>query len=435
MRHRREPDFNGDMAGDKAAGRRMRVLVVSQYYWPESFRINEVVHSLRERGCQVTVLTGQPNYPQGKIFDGYRAMGLGAQQHASGYTIYRVPLMPRGRAGAVGLSLNYLSFVLGGSLLGSWLLRRQHFDTIFVFGVSPILQAIPAIVLKWLTGAKLVTWVQDLWPQGLEATGFVRNQRLLALVGLIVRWIYRRSDLLLVQSEAFVAPVRAMAGQTKVLYHPNPGELAFDQNFAQRPPALKLEPGFNVVFAGNLGTVQALGTILDAAELLRAHRQVRFVLVGSGSRSQWLQQEVTRRRLENVRLAGRFDPDCMPAILAQASALLVSLVRSPIMGQTVPSKMQVYLAAGKPVIASLDGEGARVLDESAAGVSCPAEDPQALAAAVVRLSAMPAEELQRLGDAGVAYYRKHFEPGLLADKLVALFADLTAANNGYIENG
>jgi glycosyltransferase involved in cell wall biosynthesis len=406
----------------------MRVLVLSQYYWPESFRINEVVESLQCAGCDVTVLTGQPNYPQGEVFAGYNAAGFGAQQHEAGYSIYRVPLVPRGRGGAGGLVANYLSFVLSASVLGPWLLRKQRFDVIFVYAPSPIIQAIPAVWLAFLKRAKLVTWVQDLWPQSLEATGFVRSRRVLTMVDVLVRWIYRRCDLLLVQSQAFIPPVQAMAGKTPVQYHPNPGELAFSQTQPLGVPALLMEPGFNVVFAGNLGTVQALGTVLDAAELLRPQADVRMVLVGSGSRSEWLQQEVLRRQLNNVQFAGRFAPEAMPGILGQASALLVSLVRSPIMRQTVPSKVQAYLAAGKPIIASLDGEGARVLEESGAGVSCPAEDAVALAEAVLRLRAMPSDELQRMGEAGLVYYKQNFDPAALATRLVQLFPEVLAGN-------
>ena len=402
----------------------MRVLVLSQYFWPESFRITEVVESLRRVGCHVTVLTGQPNYPQGEVFEGYRAAGFGVQQHEAGYSIYRVPLVPRGRRGAAGLVANYFSFVLSATLLGPWLLRNQQFDVIFVYAPSPIIQAIPAVWLAFIKRAKLVTWVQDLWPQSLEVTGFVRNQKLLNIVAVLVRWIYRHSALLLVQSQAFIPPVKAMAGETPVQYHPNPGELAFDQAALLGPMALVLEPGFNVVFAGNLGTVQALGTVLDAAELLLSHADVRWVLVGSGSRSKWLQQEVVRRKLVNVQLAGRFAPEAMPCILAQASVLLVSLARSPIMSQTVPSKMQAYLAAGKPIIASLDGEGARVLEESGAGVSCPAEDAAALAEAVLRLGTIPHAELLRMGEAGKNYYKQHFDPAVLAAKLLKHFTEV-----------
>ena len=401
----------------------MKILIFSQYFWPETFRINEVVQSLREIGCEVSVLTGQPNYPDGEVPPGYSSTALWTQMR-KGLTIHRVPLVPRRR----GLILNYLSFVLSAAVFGPWLLRDQRFDMILVYAPSPILQAIPAVWLAWLKGARLVTWVQDLWPQSLEATGFVRNRRLLAMVAELVRWIYRRCDLLLVQSQAFIPPVKAMAGRTPVQYHPNPGELAFDQMQPLGPPALVLDPGFNVVFAGNLGTVQALGTVLDAAELLMSYPDVRIVLVGSGSRSEWLQQEVARRQLGNIKLAGRFAPEAMPGILAQASALLVSLVRCPIMSQTVPSKVQAYLAAGKPIIASLDGEGSRVLEESDAGVSCPAEDAVALAEAVLRLRAMPSNELQCMGEAGQLYYKQHFDPAVLARRLAQIFSEVLAGN-------
>lgn len=405
----------------------MKVLVLSQHYWPESFRVNEVVLSLRQAGCDVSVLTGQPNYPDGRVFDGYLARGMGRDRHAEGYSIYRVPLVPRGRSGSLRLVLNYLSFLVSASVLGPWLLRGQRFDVVFVYATSPILQVIAAIVLKRLKGAQLVTWVQDLWPQALEVTGFVRNRRVLETVASVVRWIYRHSDLLLVQSRASIADVQSMAGGTPVVYHPNPGELAFGQALVVTgDPVLVLEPGFNVVFAGNLGTVQALDTVMDAAELLRAHRDVRLVLIGSGSRSEWLQQEISRRALDNVRLAGRFAPQAMPAIMAQASALLVSLARGPTLNQTVPSKVQAYLAAGRPIVACLDGEGARVVEEAGAGVACPAEDAEGLAGAILRLQAASSEDLQRMGGAGRSYYEQHFEPAALADRLVERFREVSA---------
>jgi len=407
----------------------MKVLILSQHFWPETFRINEVAESLQCAGCEISILTGQPNYPDGNVFAGYRACNTKRQEHA-GYTIHRVPLMPRGRGTSVRLALNYLSFLGSACLFGPWLLRGKRFDIVFVYGTSPILQAIAGIVLKHLKRARLVIWVQDLWPQSLEVTGFVRNRRLLGAVAAVVRWIYRRSDLLLVQSRAFVSAVAAMAAGTPVEFHPNPGELAFTQAQPPGPPALELDPGFNVVFAGNLGTVQALDTVLDAAELLMPLADVRFVLVGSGSRSAWLQQEVARRGLHNVSLAGRFAPHEMPGIMAQASALLVTLVRSPIMSQTVPSKVQAYLAAGRPVIAALDGEGAKVIAESGAGLACPAQDAPALAAAVRHLHVATPQVRQQMGEAGRRYYEQHFEPDLLARRLAARFEQLVAQRSG-----
>jgi len=398
----------------------MKVLILSQHFWPESFRINEVAQSLVEQGCEVTVLTGKPNYPEGRLFAGYRVGGI-QRERREGFEIVRVPLLPRGTGGAGKLVLNYLSFLFCASALGPWALRGRRFDVIFVYGTSPILQAIAADVLKWFKGATLVTWVQDLWPDSLEMTGFVKNRRLLDAVAVVVRWIYRRCDLLLVQSRAFLAPVRAMAGTTPVDYHPNPGDRESPTGAIGVTTKLQLNPGFNIVFAGNLGTVQALDTVLDAAELLGPDSGVRWVLIGSGARSAWLSEQVRQRGLAQVDLPGRFESAQMPAIFAQADALLVSLIRGPAMSLTIPSKIQAYLAAGRPVLASMDGEGAHVVQEAGAGLVSPAEDARALADAALKLQRLSSSKRRAMGEAGRRYYAAHFEPTLLAQALVAQF--------------
>jgi glycosyltransferase involved in cell wall biosynthesis len=304
------------------------------------------------------------------------------------------------------------------------MLRGQRFDVILVYAPSPILQAIPGIFLKRRLHASLVTWIQDLWPESIAVAGFVSNRWLLARVASLVRWIYRRCDLLLVQSEAFVPAVESMAGGVPVRYQPNPGELTSGISAAAVDAGITLAPGFNVVFAGNFGTVQALDTVLDAAERLLSHPDVHIVLVGSGSRQNWLVEQVASRRLTNIRFVARLPPEAMPAVFLQASALLATLVRSPIMSKTIPSKVQAYLASGRPIIASLDGEGARVVAEAGAGLTCAAEDSAALAAGILRLRAMSQGELAQMGEAGRAYYRKNFDPGVLTKKLLAHFRDL-----------
>ena len=402
----------------------MRVLILSQYFWPESFRINEVAESLRRAGCEIAVLTGQPNYPDGKVFSGYRASSSKREQHPTGYTIYRVPIVPRGSAKGWQLAANYLMFVVSASLRGRWLLRGRRFDVILVYAPSPILQAIPGIFLKRPLRAALVTWIQDLWPESIAVAGFTSNRWLLARVGSLVRWIYRRCDLLLVQSEAFLPVVESMAGGVPVRYQPNPGELPSGVSPVGADAPITLEPGFNVVFAGNFGTVQALDTVLDAAERLLCLPDIHIVLVGSGSRHRWLVEQVASRELTNIRFVARLPPEAMPAVFLQASALLATLVRSPIMSMTIPSKVQAYLASGRPIIASLDGEGARVVAEAGAGFTCAAEDSAALADVILQLRATPEAERQRMGEAGRAYYRKHFDPGVLTQRLLAHFRDL-----------
>ncbi len=397
-------------------------MIFSQHFWPETFRINEVAHSLKHDGHEIDILTGQPNYPEGRVFKGYHAWRMGRDQFQD-MQIHRVPLVPRGTGSALRLVLNYLTFICSSTLLAPWLLRRRQYDVIFVYATSPVLQAIGAIVLAKLKGARLVIWVQDLWPESLQATGFVKNHFALSVVGTVVRWIYRKADLLLVQSEAMIDRVSAMAPSTPVRYHPNPGDNAGTLAAAGHA-ALTLDPGFNIVFAGNLGVSQSLETILSAAEQLVPMADIRFVLIGSGSRGQWLADEVGRRNLTNVQMPGRFPPEAMPGLLAQASALLVSLSRSPIFALTVPSKVQAYLAAGKPIIASLDGEGARTVHLAGAGLSAPAEDATSLAQAIISLYRLPEVKRWEMGQAGRKYYHAHFEPGTLAVKLSELFIDV-----------
>ncbi|OYV48689.1 MAG: glycosyltransferase WbuB, partial [Burkholderiales bacterium 21-58-4] len=167
----------------------MNILIVSQYFWPEGFRINDIARSLVERGCKVDVLTGKPNYPEGTIFPGYAAWGC-AYEEWNGASLFRVPLFPRGVKGTWGLVANYLSFVLSGVVLGPWMLRHRKYDVVFVCGLSPILLAIPAVFIAAIRHLKLVLWVQDLWPDSLSATGHVRSPRILRAVASVVRWIY-----------------------------------------------------------------------------------------------------------------------------------------------------------------------------------------------------------------------------------------------------
>ncbi|RUY28917.1 glycosyltransferase WbuB [Mesorhizobium sp. M7A.F.Ca.US.001.04.1.1] len=399
----------------------MRVLVVSQHFWPETFRINEVVESLRSCGCDVEVLAGQPNYPHGQIFEGYRALGAGTQIHPSGYLIHRVPVATRGRGGGLRRVLNYLSFVASGSIIGPYLTRSKRYDIVFVYANSPILQGLVGAAFRQFKGAAHVIWVQDLWPDNLEETGFVRSRQVLAAVETVTRFIYQRSDLILAQSRGFIAKIRNVAGDAvPIAYHPNPGDLDLTEHISATVSPLDLSRGFNVVFAGNLGSAQALETILDAATSIK-DPEVKIVLVGSGSRSEWLRAEIERLALTNVMLVGRFSPEKMPGIFSQASALLVTLNRAKGLALTVPSKIPTYLAAGRPILACLDGEAADIIRDAKAGLTVPAEDSIALAQAIMQLKGLPAEAREAMGTAGRAFFNQHFAPGPLALELVEHF--------------
>lgn len=400
----------------------MKILVLSQYFWPESFIINDIVRTLDEQGHEVVVATGKPNYPDGKIFEGYQAKGVQRDRYLDRIDVVRVPLWPRGAGGARNLVLNYLSFVLAGLFYLPWFLRKREFDAIVVFAPSPILQAIPAIALKWIKRARLALWVQDLWPESLAATGFVRNRHALRMVGWLVRGIYRCCDTLLVQSRAFVEPVARYAARDKIVYFPN----SMDSRRMSQAPALPealadlMDKHFCVVFAGNLGTAQALDTLVEAACQLRDDAGMRLVLVGSGSRLAWLEAQKQALGLDNLVLAGRFPMEAMPAIFERSDVLLVSLSDQDIFAQTVPSKIQAYLAAGRPIAASLNGEGARVVMEAGAGLASPAEQPEALVHNLRQLRSMKAEAREQMGQAGRDYFDQHFEMSAQVQRLVQI---------------
>lgn len=395
----------------------MKLLIISQYFWPEEFRINEVGKSLLDKGVEIEVLTGKPNYPRGEIFTGYRAWGCQRETH-QGINISRIPLLARGDGGW-RLALNYLSFVVSGLIFAPWMLRKKKFEVIFIYAPSPILQAIPAIFLGWLKGCPVVLWVQDLWPESLSATGHVQNQIVLKLVEYVVRFIYRHTDLILVQSRAFEVPVRALASDTPIAYYPNSVSDTFAMPATVALPAVEgLDAGFTVMFAGNVGTAQAVEVIVEAALLLKEHSEIHFVVLGEGSRWDWMRSEAQRLELSNLYLPGRFPIETMPSFMQKASVLLVTLADQEIFRSTIPSKVQAYLAAGRPILACLDGEGANLVTAAGAGLAVPAEDVPALAAAVLRLYRMPKQELESMGVRGRLYYAQHFSHDKLVDQLI-----------------
>jgi glycosyltransferase involved in cell wall biosynthesis len=404
----------------------LRILVLSQHFWPEQFRINSFVEDLRRAGAEVIVLTGQPNYPSGRVFDGYRARGIQVERHPRGYEIFRVPLIPRGKSGAVRLILNYLSFLFAAMIAGPVLLRERRIDVVFVYATSPVFQGIAGLVLRRFKRSPVVLWVQDLWPHVLVSTGFVRNRRVLSLIESAVSALYRRVDLILAQSEAFAEAIRPHAGKVPVAYFPNPGDLS---DGPRHEPAVRLPEGFNVVFAGNLGRAQALDTVVEAATLLGGESDVRIILFGSGAMEDWIREQIAQRGLDNLVLAGRVPPEAMPGVYSQASAVLLTLANDEMLSKTVPSKLQSYLGAGVPVIAAAMGEPARVVRESGGGIECPPEDPAALAASIRKLASMPRSTTETMRRRGREYYEAHFEPRRLAEALLEQLRTLVHEHN------
>jgi glycosyltransferase involved in cell wall biosynthesis len=402
----------------------MRVLLVSQYIWPERFSINDIARSLVDKGIELEVLTGKPNYSGGKISPGYRAWDL-QREHYEGIQVNRIPLFPRG-SGGWRLALNYLSFIFSGLLFAPWLLRRKKFDVIFIYAPSPILQALPALFIGRLKSCPVVLWVQDLWPDSLSATGHVKNNWVLKSVELAVRFIYRHTDLILVPSRAFEAPVRKLEADTPIEYQANTIGDVFTMSAEGETPFISgLEEGFSIMFAGNIGAAQAVNVILEAALLLKENVDIHFIIMGDGSCREEMLKSIEDLGLVNVHLPGRFPAEMMPGFMHKASALLVTLTDRPIFSMTVPNKIQAYMAAGRPIIACLNGEGAKLVIDAGAGLAAPAEDGRALADTILHLYRLSADERKEMGDNGRKYFQKHFNHEHLVDQLIRHLQTIT----------
>ncbi len=397
----------------------MRILIITQYFWPENFRINDLVQGLVERGHEVTVLTGIPNYPEGSYFKGY-GLYRKLRQNYQGAKIVRVPLVPRGMGGGLRLSLNYISFAMSASILAP-LLCREDYNLIFVFEPSPITVGLPALVLKKIRSIPIMFWVQDLWPESLTAAGSIRSAKLIAMVKWLVRIIYERCDRILVTSQAYMGKIEKFAvSSERIYYFPQSTEELYQPvNIEPDAAERRLMPsGFRIMFAGNIGAAQSFATILDAAEILKCYPDIHWIIIGDGRMRKWVESEVQKRGIsKNCHLIGRHPIESMPRFFSLADVMLVTLKREPIFALTIPAKVQSYLACGKPIIASLDGEAGRMIQESNAGLSCPAEDSQGLAEAALKMYKMSKTQLETMGKCGRKYYLANFERNMLIDRL------------------
>jgi colanic acid biosynthesis glycosyl transferase WcaI len=399
----------------------MRILILSQYFWPENFRVNDLAAAMVERGHDVVVLTGNPCYNVlAKPGDG------SPPSEYAGARILRVPIVLR-KDGKVRLMLNYLSFVLSASTLGLWKLRKEKFDVIFSPQLSPITAVLPSIVVRWLWKRKLAIWILDLWPDTLEALGVVKSPRLLALVGRLVGFIYDRCDCIFVQSRSFVRKVLEHArANPRIEYLPSWSEALPSPDAVDFAPEVERRPDlFTILFAGNIGETQDFPSIVEAARLLRDAPDVRLVVVGDGRMAEWVKDQIKERKLTNIVMAGAFPLERMSSFYKHADVLLVALKAEPIFAMTIPGKVQSYLASGRPVLAMLDGEGGDVIKRSKAGIAVPAGDPRSLADAVLKMKSMSPGALFEMGQAGLDYSTAEFERATLISKVEATLKELS----------
>ena len=405
----------------------MRILLLSQLYAPEpDLKVHPLAADLARRGHAVTAITGFPNYPQGRLYDGYRLRPWQWEER-QGVRVLRLPLYPDHSRSPVRRSLNYLSFAASASLLGP--LLCGPLDAIWVY-CPPLTVGVPAWWTGLLRRAPFIFNIHDMWPETLLATGMVRSPQLLGALGALARFVYRRAAAITVVSPGFK--------RNLVEKGVPPGKIHVIPNWADeevyRPvpadPALAAQCGmagrFNVVFAGNMGLAQGLETVLEAAALLRDLPRVQFVLIGDGVAAAELAARAGEQGLANVRFLPRQPAGRMPQYYALADVLLVHLKRDPLFEITIPSKTLAYLACGRPILCAVAGDGAEVVESVGAGLVCPPQEATALAQAVRELYAMPAPRRERMGQAGRQAFLAGYTRRALVDRYEALLLQVAA---------
>ena len=399
----------------------MRILVISQYFFPEHFRINDLCYGLKEKGHNVTVLTGKPNYPNGRFYEGY---GFFKKKFEviNGINIYRSNLIPRGEGSGFRLFVNYLSFVFFG--LFRLFFIKKKFDKIFVYAPSPITVGYLGAFASFLFRAKPYLWVHDLWPESVKDAGGIKNEIVLSLVNLMTKSIYYFYQTILVQSPSFKKYLMAQGvNEKKIIYYPYYAESFY--NIVDQKPDLEeiFSKKLNLVFAGNIGVAQSFDTIIKSVKVASGMLDdFQFIILGEGRDKKRVLHKIESMSLtNNFKFLGSFPPEEMPNFFASADALVVSLKKSKIFSMTIPGKLQSYLASGKPIIASLDGIGAEIIKESSSGYVTPSEDHHGLAKSIISFDKLSLEQRIKLGANARKYFEKEFERDKLLDKLIDIF--------------
>lgn len=395
----------------------MKILVITQYFFPENFRINDVCLGLKERGHEVTVLTGKPNYPSGKYFEGYNWFNK-KKEIWNGIEIYRANLFLRGRGGGIKLFLNYFSFAFFASI--KLLYINKKIDKILIFAPSPITVGIPGIVAKIKFKSKTFLWIHDLWPESIKVAGGINSLWILKLIDRLTRWIYFKTDELLIQSKGFLSYLNKQGVHSdKVKYYPFYAESFYNVLEPDEKYLSQLPAGFKILFAGNIGESQSFMTLLSAAKILKnKNLPIFWIIFGEGRMRKIVEKEIEISGLQdNFILKGTMPGTEMPKYFSCVNALVISLKKSDIFSRTIPGKLQSYFACGKPIIASLNGVGADIIKESDSGFVGSSESVEELVEAIVRLYNTPLHEQKRMGLNARKYFEQEFERENLLDKL------------------
>ena len=391
----------------------MKILVICQYYYPEPFRINDICEEMVKRGHEVTVVTGEPNYPEGQIYKGYENHAH-ADEIINGVKVHRCPIIPR-KTGALYRFLNYFSYP---HLAKKYIKNLpasdgKPFDVVFVNQLSPVMMADPAIRYKKKYGVPVLIYCLDLWPESLVAGGIKRNSVVYKLFHRVSKKIYKSADKIFITSKSFAQYFEDEFGITETEYLPQYAESIFTPKECRKKPNGTVD----LMFAGNIGAAQSVKTIIEAAHLLRDEPNLRWHIVGDGAELESVKRLSKKYDLKSVTFYGRQPVENMPEYYAMADAMLVTMRQDPVLSWTLPGKVQSYMAAGKPIIGAIDGETQSIIEEAQCGICGNAENASALADNV---RTFIYEDKVRLGANAREYYNKHFEKKLFIDEIERL---------------
>jgi glycosyltransferase involved in cell wall biosynthesis len=398
----------------------MKILFVSQYFYPETFRGNDIVFDFVNRGHEVTVITGKPNYPIGTFYKGYKFWGV-KKELINGADVIRIPTFPRGKGSALKLLLNYFSFYLF-SYPYSRFKTDKDFDIIFVQQLSPVFMAMPAIwALKRNKKAKLYLWVLDLWPESVTATTGITNNFIIGILNKLIKYIYSKSDYILISSKSFEKSIEQRSIKKDIIYFPNWAESIFEETALNKNFELPVLPnGFNIMFAGNIGEAQDFETILLAAIQTKTEN-INWILVGDGRKLDWVKSQIKFHNLQNVFILGRYPIEAMPYFFRKANVMLLTLKNSLISDLTVPAKLQAYAASGKIILASINGEANAIINKHDIGLACESGDFKSLSENAIILKNIPEEQRIKMEKNSLNLYYTSYSKKVLLDNLENVF--------------
>ena len=363
----------------------MRILIISQYFYPENFKINDIAFFLKRQGFEVTVLTSKPNYPEGKFFKGYNFFNKNTEI-INGVKIIRIPTIPRLNGNFFGMILNYLSFLFFGFFV--FLFRiKNNYDLVFATLLTPATSLLPMIWIKKRFKLPVILWVLDLWPDSFYANTSFRVKLVSKLIEKISDQVYNKADSILISSNYFRKPIIKRLNSTKRFsFFPNWAEDIFYNNIKDiSVNQFKYPDGFNIVFTGNIGESQGFEDIVEAAKMT-SDTSINWILIGDGRKRDWIKSQIEKYDMKNIYIPGRYPMELMPSYFSLADILLITLKKDEVFANTLPAKLQPYLTSGKPILGNLSGEGLDIIQNNSIGLACEPGNPADLAKLAIEMS-------------------------------------------------